>query len=59
MGRLLFILFVFLVIYLVFTIINVVIARNGKSTTSKGDSRKSFDDEIQAVAKEIKKRKEK
>jgi hypothetical protein len=58
MGRILFLMFVAFILLLVAMVINKYLNGNNNATPSK-NSRKSFDDDIQAVAKEIKKQKEK
>lgn len=58
MGRLLFMIFVAVVAILVVMVINSYITnkRNKKNVMSASEKRKNFDEDIEAVAKEIKKR---
>lgn len=58
MGRLLFMIFIALVAILVVMVVNSYLTnkRANKNSMSKEEKRKSFDDDINAVAKEIKKR---
>ena len=56
MGRLLFMIFVAVVLILVVMVINSYLNKRGHK--SNGDNRKNFDEDIEAVAKEIKMRRE-
>ena len=56
MGRLLFMIFVAVVLILVVMVINSYLNKRGHK--SSGDNRKNFDEDIEAVAKEIKMRRE-
>ena len=58
MGRLLFMIFIALVAILVVMVINSYLTnkRANKNIMSKEEKRKNFDDDIKAVAKEIKMR---
>ena len=59
MGRILFIMFVAFIMLLVIMVINKYLnSRNGNKPMSKEEKRKSFDEDIEAVAKEIKMRRE-
>ena len=59
MGRILFIMFVAFVMLVVIMVIDKFLnSRNINKSMSKEEKRKSFDEDIKAVAKEIKMRKE-
>lgn len=58
MGRILFILFVAFVMVVVIMLINNYLNKRNARTMSKEEKRKSFNDDIEAVAKEIKMRRE-
>ena len=56
MGRLLFMIFVAVVLILVVMVVNSYLNKRGNKTN--GSNRKNFDEDIEAVAKEIKMRRE-
>ena len=56
MGRLLFMIFVAVVAILVVMVINSYITNKRNNKMSSSEKRKNFDEDIEAVAKEIKKR---
>lgn len=56
MGRLLFMIFVAVVAILVVMVINSYITNRRNNKMSASEKRKNFDKDIEAVAKEIKKR---
>ena len=58
MGRILFILFVAFIMTLVVVVVNNYLNRRNGNTMSREEKRKSFNDDIEAVAKEIKMRRE-
>jgi len=58
MGRILFILFVAFIMTLVVVVINNYLNKRNGNTMSREEKRKSFNDDIEAVAKEIKMRRE-
>jgi uncharacterized membrane protein len=58
MGRLLFMIFVAVVLILVVMVINSYLNKRNGDRMSKEEKRKSFNDDIEAVAKEIKMRRE-
>lgn len=55
MGRLLFVLLVIAIVLLLILLVNTLSLRRGKRITSHDEKRKSFDRDIEAVAKEIQK----
>ena len=56
MGRLLFMIFVAVVAILVVMVINSYITNKRNNKMSSSEKRKNFDEDIEAVAKEIKNR---
>ena len=58
MGRILFILFVAFVMVVVIMLINSYLNKRNDNKMSTEEKRKSFNDDIEAVAKEIKMRRE-
>ena len=56
MGRLLFMIFVAVVLILVVMVVNSYLNKRNGDRMSKEEKRKNFDDDIKAVAKEIKMR---